>query len=191
MEINLKRHILLLEPNYKNKYPPIGLMKLSTYHKELGDNVRFYKGDLKDLILEDIYFELEIKLRYIDKSVDWFLKKENIVKYIKTRRHLLINDIFKDIEDNNALLLDVLKYYGKYYKNKEYKNNPKYDRVCITTLFTFYWKITIETIEFAKFLVKDEKDILVGGVMASVLTKEIEDETGIKPHQGLLDKAGI
>ena len=48
----MKRNILLLEPNYKNKYPPIGLMKLSTYHKMLGDNVVFYKGELKRIIVE-------------------------------------------------------------------------------------------------------------------------------------------
>ena len=33
--------------------------------------------------------------------------------------------------------------------------------------------------------------ILIGGVMASVLPKEIEETTGIKPVVGLLDKAGI
>lgn len=186
----MKRNILLLEPNYKNKYPPIGLMKLSTYHKKLGDNVRFYKGDLKDLVLEDIYIELEKKFNYIDDSIDWFLKKDNILKYIKTRRNILLDEIFKDIEDNSALLLENLKYSAQYYKNKEYKNNPKYDRVCLATLFTFYWKKTIETIEFAKLLVKDEQNLLVGGVMASVLPKEIEDETGIKPFIGLLDEAG-
>jgi len=36
--------ILLIEPNYKNKYPPIGLMKMSTYFKNKGDFVEFHKG---------------------------------------------------------------------------------------------------------------------------------------------------
>jgi hypothetical protein len=31
----MDRNILLIEPNYKNKFPPIGLMKLATYFKTL------------------------------------------------------------------------------------------------------------------------------------------------------------
>lgn len=46
--INLER-ILLVEPNYKNKYPPIGLMKLSTYFKNKGDFVEFHKGLLPEI----------------------------------------------------------------------------------------------------------------------------------------------
>lgn len=38
------RRILLIEPSYRNKYPPLGLMKISTYHKILGDEVVFCKG---------------------------------------------------------------------------------------------------------------------------------------------------
>jgi hypothetical protein len=38
------KRILLIEPNYKNKYPPIGLMKISTYYKNKGDFVEFHKG---------------------------------------------------------------------------------------------------------------------------------------------------
>jgi len=36
--------VLLVEPNYNNKYPPIGLMKIAMYHKMRGDYVEFYKG---------------------------------------------------------------------------------------------------------------------------------------------------
>ena len=53
----MNRKVLLIEPNYKNKYPPIGLMKLATYYRMVGDDVRFYKGDMRmlavDLICED------------------------------------------------------------------------------------------------------------------------------------------
>lgn len=39
--------ILLLEPGYSNKYPPIGLMKISSFHKYIHhDYVRFAKGEL-------------------------------------------------------------------------------------------------------------------------------------------------
>jgi hypothetical protein len=40
------RRILLLEPAYKNKYPPLGLMKLAAYHGPYGknDEVTFIKG---------------------------------------------------------------------------------------------------------------------------------------------------
>ena len=41
------KNILLIEPGYKNKYPPLGLMKIAQYHGPRGkrDNVRFIKGE--------------------------------------------------------------------------------------------------------------------------------------------------
>lgn len=40
--------VLLVEPKkskkYHNQYPPLGLLKLSAYHKQLGDTVKFVRG---------------------------------------------------------------------------------------------------------------------------------------------------
>ena len=71
-----KRNILLIEPGYKNKYPPIGLMKIATYHRMLGDNVTFYKGDLKEFILKQITSDCIQKLYEINQDVNWISKVE-------------------------------------------------------------------------------------------------------------------
>lgn len=195
---NKKRDILLIEPGYKNKYPPIGLMKIATYHKRLGDRVIFYKGDVKEFILEQIVKDCIDKLDEIDNSFDWKNKTEIIGKYIKTKQSKYLNealaevpDVFSDQNTKYALLEIWLKHYSDHYKKKKYTKDPKWDRVYVTTLFTFYWKITVKAIHEAKHLVKDLNELKVGGVLASLLTKEVEVETGIKPISGLLDKPGM
>ncbi|MPM00750.1 hypothetical protein SDC9_46980 [bioreactor metagenome] len=101
------KRILLVEPGYKNKYPPMGLMKISTYHKSLGDSVTFVKG--------------------IDRS----------------------------------LRLQV------------------WDRIYITTLFTFDFEITINTINYYKFLVDTVTSLFIGGIMASLMPEKVAEATGI------------
>ena len=46
------KNILLVEPGYRNKYPPLGLMKIAQYHGQYGkkDNVRFIKGEDRSVI---------------------------------------------------------------------------------------------------------------------------------------------
>ena len=41
------KNILLIEPGYRNKYPPLGLMKIAQYHGPQGkkDHVHFVKGE--------------------------------------------------------------------------------------------------------------------------------------------------
>lgn len=36
--------VLLVQPKYYSRYPPLGLLKLSTYHKNMGDEVHYHKG---------------------------------------------------------------------------------------------------------------------------------------------------
>jgi hypothetical protein len=187
----MKRNILLIEPNYKNKYPPIGLMKIATYHRKMGDNVVFYKGDLKVFIIKQATHLCIEQLMKIDDQIDWLEKKNIIYQYIKTRKASWIEEL--DISDTKhyELIISWLESYKNYYWKKEYINSPIWDRIFITTLFTFYWKITIETIEVAKTLIKDMKDLMVGGVLATILYKEVEEATGIKPWKGLLNTPGV
>ena len=100
-------NILLIEPAYKCKQPPLGLMKISFFHKNiLHDYVRFTKGKLPDAL-----------------------------------------------------------------------SGTKWDRVYVTSLFTFEWKATIEAIEYAKTLVDSTDKIVVGGIAATMLPDQIFEET--------------
>ena len=115
----MKKKILLVEPAYRNKYPPLGLMKLSTYHKRRGDTVRFVKGCMREL------------------------------------------------------------------------RDQVWDRVYVATLFTFFWKQTMETIRYYLHSAATPKDVYVGGVMATLMGDEIEQELSVTAIRGLLDRPAI
>jgi hypothetical protein len=148
----------------------MGLMKLATYFRERGDDVRFFKGDLRDLAVELLFEEFWSKAYDLNYGEYTGIMRS----YIKDGK--LVN--LKTIPNFNheAELCDARKRYKE-------KNYPKFDIVCITTLFTFYWKETIETIEAAKRFRRPRKGrLLIGGIASSVLSKEIEIATGIKPY---------
>ena len=116
----MARNILLVEPGYPTKFPPLGLMKISAYHTLLGDNVKFVKG--------------------IDREVPY----------------------------------------------------DYWDRIYVTTLFTYHWKVTVSDINFYKNLVHgDASRLYVGGIMASLMAEELWRETGVQPVIGVLNKPGI
>lgn len=182
----MSRKVLLIEPNYKNKYPPMGLMKIATYYRMRGDDVRFYKGDMKALAVELICEDLMNNLEVVYPEINWKQYYMSMFNFIKIGRYsFLEEDIFSD-----DAILDIVKEYRKKYKDKEYFTNPRFDKVGITTLFTFYWDITITTINFAKQLCKNPKDVMVGGIMSTLLPDEVYEATGIYPSIGLLDKPG-
>ena len=187
-----RRKVLLIEPNYSNKFPPIGLMKIATYHRNLGNwDVVFYKGDLKAFVIEQIADKCIADFQKTDDSIDWFLRRDIIIEAIKTGRKELVEKLALNDSALGKSLEDQLTFYKRYYKKDEWKNNPEWDRVFVTTLFTFYWDITIETINFVKHFVKDKKNLMVGGVLASIQPDEIYKATGIKPYVGILGTPGI
>lgn len=78
------KKILLIEPSYKNKYPPLGLMKLAQYHGPRGkqDRVRFVKGEDPSVFSEAwdrIYVTTLFSFEFarIARSIDFALKAAN------------------------------------------------------------------------------------------------------------------
>lgn len=146
-------NILLIEPDYKCKYPPLGLMKIAYYHKEIKkDFVWFTKGRLPYKISEEVKEKLNNSKYYQNK-----FKEENL-------------DVEKFISNINEII-----------------KNKKWDRVYVTTLFTYEYKKTIEAINYAKEITnRDFSKIIVGGISATLLDEKFEKDTGIKPVTGQL-----
>ncbi len=184
----MNRKVLLVEPNYKNKYPPMGLMKIATYFRDSGDDVRFFKGDLQELVNELAVDDLIEDLKRINSEVKWPKYKRALMKYFRLGRVALLDEI--DALASDIIAYEMAKTARKNYKNKDYFQNPRFDFVGITTLFTFYFDITIDTINFAKQLCKDPQKVMVGGIMASLLPEKVFEKTGIYPFVGQLDKPG-
>ena len=186
-----QRRVLLVEPDYKNKYPPLGLMKLATYHRKRGDYVRFFKGDLRKLVVELYADEIIEKFYSIDDKVDWRCYKSLISQFIQYGKKSALIQLTSHSAVFSPSITMWLKYYYKAYRAGKTEACAKWDRICITSLFTFYFKKTIGTIEYCKKLVNRTEDIIVGGVMASLIPEEVEEATGIRPIVGLLDTPGI
>ena len=119
------------------------------------------------------------------------MKRDEFIEYINTRKKEVIERLAIERSDMELILLAKLDDWKNYYWKGTWKDNPEWDRVGVTTLFTFYWDITVETINFAKLLVKKKKDLMGGGVLASIQPKELEEATGIKPWVGILGKPGV
>lgn len=193
-----KKKVLLIEPNYTNKFPPVGLMKIATYYRNRGDlyddewEVVFYKGDLKKFVIERITDNLIEKLNDADgTNNNWHFYKDILFEYIRTRRTELLDSLPLMISADstngksvkNIILFDLINEAKDKYWKKIWEQEPEWDRVGVTTLFTFYWNITIETIEFAKKLVKDPKNLMVGGVLASIQPNELAAATSLHIHR--------
>ncbi len=185
------RNVLLIEPNYLNKYPPLGLMKISAYHKLLGDRVFFYKGDFSQYFVEERFNQCLKKLNKVNGAINESKLKPILFRYLKKRNNELLNQVLEIFPPNYShTVTNILNDFSKKYVLKR-----KWDRVYVTTLFTFYWIQTKEAIEFSKKVVKSIDNLFVGGVAASLIPEIIAKETGLIVGKniitGLLDQPGI
>jgi hypothetical protein len=106
--------VLLVEPDYKSKFPPLGLLKIGTFHQDRGDEVVFVRG---------------------------------------------MNE------------------------------NQHWDRIYITTLFSFHHQKVINTILHYKAMLRnDVSRLFIGGGYATLHPQVIFNETGVYPVCGLLNK---
>jgi hypothetical protein len=78
------KNILLIEPGYKNKYPPLGLMKIAQYHGPHGkrDHVRFIKGEDRSVLSrawDRIYVTTLFSFEYprIAQAIDFAIEAAN------------------------------------------------------------------------------------------------------------------
>lgn len=128
-------------------------MKLATYYRMVGDDVRFYKGDMRSLAVELICDDLINHLSIILPEVFWKDYYPTLFEFIKLGKYAILesDSIFED-----EMVLDVVKEYRKKYKDKEYFTKPRFDKVGITTLFTFYWDITIDIFILSEGIYFDE-----------------------------------
>ena len=149
----MNRRVLLLEPNYKNKYPPQNLMKLATYFRQVcKDDVRFYKGDLKDfaaqLLLEEFFYgEVDSQNLFApakNEAAQKFGEHEKpLLEFMRTGKSAFIE--FMRGED--YYYEDVLRRLHARFNSEDY---PKFDIICVNSLFTFFFNETVNTINFAK-----------------------------------------
>jgi len=131
------RNILLLEPNYKNKYPPIGLMKIATYHRILEDKVTFFKGDLKEFITDLLTKKCIEKLCNIDETINWNVFYETIKQYLRNGKKLDYYNLPFSKSKYQLLLENAIIEKKKSFQSKEYEKEPLFDRVYVSTLFHF------------------------------------------------------
>jgi hypothetical protein len=111
-----------------------------------------------------------------------------LTRYIRYGKNA---DIPEDEVFKKLFAVETVKEYRVKYKNQDYFTTPRFDVVGITTLFTFHWKETIDTINSAKRLCKDISHVFVGGVAATIVPDYMEKETGIRPITGILNRPGV
>ncbi len=140
----MNRNILLVEPNYQTKFPPLGLMKISSYHKQLGDNVQFIKGFNQDVLYtfwDKIYIAtlFTYNWKVTIETIKWYkwLVKDDVSRIVVggILATLMGEEIWKETgiiphrgllrsskeigEDNDLIIEDMIPDYNLFNKSQQ------------------------------------------------------------------------
>ena len=184
----MNRRVLLIEPDYKNKYPPLNLMKISRYFRQIcGDDVRFFKGDLKkfaaQLLLEEFFYSSanELSLFHFQDDTNpikvFARYSDDLLNFIKVGKFAYLDSI---PNFRNTFWEEKLLNLRRRFQKKDY---PKFDIICVATLFTFFWQKTVDSINYAKNFLKIDGHLYVGGVAATLVPDELRNEVGDDVHK--------
>ncbi|MBN1638411.1 MAG: hypothetical protein JW866_05565, partial [Ignavibacteriales bacterium] len=184
--------VLLIEPFYRNKYPPLGLMKISAYHKSLGHEVTFIKEKLQDYLKKEKTKACLLKIRQqLFKLEDRNGLEDSIIEFMKKPSKIGLDKVLSLVPKDSVFTTEnILQYY-----RRDYYYEKLWDRVYITSLFTFNFIETLDAVELAKKLVKKNGTIYLGGISVSLNPEIYAERTGLEIGKniitGLLDKPGI
>ena len=72
-------NVLLVEPNYYTRYPPLGLMKLASYHRSRANEVKLVKGINEDINFVPDRIEMTSLFTYawkpVHEAIEFYHKK--------------------------------------------------------------------------------------------------------------------
>jgi len=126
----MANNILLVEPQYKNKYPPLALLKISSYHKKRRDNVTFIKGTLvkgkHDELINKRWHKIYITTLF---TFHWNIVVDTIKHYKRlfgSNSEIRIGGIMASLmRDELEKEVGITPYFGIWKEIEKYK--PDYD----------------------------------------------------------------
>ena len=93
--------VLLVEPGYRTKFPSMGLMKISTFHKRKGDQVEYVKGENMYVTKPDRIYVTSIftyDYHHIRRSIQFYRNLHTKVSiWLGGLAATLIPEYFKDL----------------------------------------------------------------------------------------------
>lgn len=116
--------VLLVEPDYYTRFPPIGLLKIATYHRLKGDNITLVRGEKKPEISPDRIYVTSL-FTYAWQPVHEAVKHYRL---LYPSAEVLLGGIYASLMPKHAMLSGADRIYEGLFDEAE-DVMPAYDLV--------------------------------------------------------------